>query len=87
MFNSAYDTLTNQMVNYEFNGYDWPLTCKTGKQQSPVDLHSGFASTNTALAIRAKGFEAISSGKVKRGPNNMSIDLPTGQFDIIDPMG
>ena len=57
-------TLTNQMVNYEFNGYDWPLTCKTGKNQSPVDLQSRFASTNTTLAICAKGFEAISSGKV-----------------------
>jgi len=30
MGNPAYDTLTGVMVDYTMNGYDWPLTCKTG---------------------------------------------------------
>jgi hypothetical protein len=80
-------TLTGVMVDYSMNGYDWPLTCKTGVEQSPVNLHSGFASTNTALAIRAKDFATISTGTMNKRASNMALDLPRGQFDIIDPMG
>ena len=75
------------MVSYSFNGYDWPMTCKTGNEQSPINLPSGSASKNTSLAIRAKAFENIATGKVRKTPNHIAFDLPTGQFDIIDPMG
>jgi len=75
------------MISYEFNGYDWPLTCKTGTEQSPINLNSGFASANTSLAIRAKAFEKITIGKVRRTATNIAMDIPTGQFDIIDPLG
>ena len=87
MGNPALDTLTGVMVNYKMNGYDWPLTCKTGKMQSPINLHSGFASSNSSLAIRAKAFELMSTGTMKKGPNSMALQMKGGQFDIIDPMG
>jgi carbonic anhydrase len=87
MFNPAHDTLTGQMVGYSMNGYDWPLTCKTGLEQSPVDLSSGFASVNTSLAIRAKAFETITAGTMNKRATHMALNLPNGQFDIIDPMG
>jgi len=29
----------------------------------------------------------ISAGTVKKGPHNMALQLSSGQFDIIDPMG
>lgn len=78
MGDPSLETLTGVMVNYSMNGYDWPLTCKTGQMQSPVDLSSGFASTNTALAIRAKAFETITSGTMKKGPNSMALQMKGG---------
>jgi carbonic anhydrase len=75
------------MVDYSMNGYDWPLICKTGSEQSPINLKTKFASTSTFLAIRAKDFETISSGTMRKTATHMALDLYNGQFDIIDPMG
>lgn len=76
------------MVDYSMNGYDWPLTCASGKEQSPIDLPTIRNSSSVQLAIRAKAFKKM-KGTLLIEENGLGMKLAKtdGQFDIIDPVG
>lgn len=76
------------MVDYSMNGYNWPLTCASGKEQSPIDLPTIRNSSSRELAIRAKGFKKMTGELlVETNGLTMALSKTDGQFDIIDPVG